>query len=106
MMVLSAQQVGDLHGDGVLGAVELAGQAVPALVVAHVGLAGLGADRQAVDRAGVDADVAALDAPVLVDDHRDVEAAGALGGRARAPLRVLAPLVIAHALFSSTRRWW
>src|SRR4051812_37907826 len=70
----SAQQEGDLHGYGVGRAVDLASQAVPALVELHVGLAAHGADREAIDRARVDADVAAGDAAARVDDDRGVGA--------------------------------
>ena len=69
----SPDEEGDLHGDGILGAVDFTGEAVPALVVAHMGFGGQRVHAQAIGGAGIQADAAAGDALCEVDDHRHVE---------------------------------
>src|SRR5690606_23936066 len=51
-----AQQVGNVDGHRLGGAVHFTGHAVPAFVVAHVGLAGFLVDPEDIQRADVDAD--------------------------------------------------
>src|SRR3954452_24925633 len=97
----SPQQIGDIDLHGIGRAVDLAGHAVPALVIFHVSLLPVLVDGEDVERADIDANTAALfsDALLLVDDNRstlglmdDRHGSGLLWGRgwrgAPCPIRV------------------
>ena len=65
------QKIGDADGHGARGAIGLAGHAVPAFVIFHVGLARFLADPQHIQRADIDTNGAALfrDAFRFIDRH-------------------------------------
>ena len=95
----SPQEIRNIHLHGPGRAIRLAGHAIPAFVVGHVGLAGHVADPQHVKRTDIDADGAAFvgDALGLVDDNRNA----GLGGGKRHGLR---PFVnVAHQALARMR---
>src|SRR5208282_2495921 len=73
LLIFLAEQKRNLHGDRVRRTVDFACEAVPALVIFHVGFAPYGVGRQAIDRTGINADMTPADTLLFVYDHRHIE---------------------------------